>query len=61
MEAIYLVGSRGKIPQENWDTLEGKDWDVIFQTKLQVNNTRVWTSDLNYHIDLLVFKSYTDN
>lgn len=54
IEKIYLFGSRARKPFDNWDTLEGKDWDIIFQTKYKIINTAIWTSARNYHIDLFV-------
>lgn len=54
IEKIYLFGSRARKPFENWDTLEGKDWDIIIQTKYKIINTAIWTSARNYHIDLFV-------
>lgn len=52
VEKIYLFGSRAKKPFESWHTLEGKDWDIIIQTKCKIINTAFWTSERNYHIDL---------
>lgn len=54
IEKIYLFGSRAGKPFENWETLEGKDWDIIIQTKYKIINTAIWTSARNYHIDLFV-------
>ena len=54
IEKVYLFGSRARKPFEDWDTLEGKDWDIIIQTKYKIINTAVWTSARNYHIDLFV-------
>jgi hypothetical protein len=53
VEKIFLFGSRGRIPFENWKELEGKDWDVLIQAKCKLKNALVLV-DENYHLDLLV-------
>ncbi|MFC4816252.1 MULTISPECIES: hypothetical protein [unclassified Flavobacterium] len=61
IEKIYLFGSRARKPFEEWNTLEGKDWDIIIQTKYKIINTAVWTSARNYHIDLFVLNENDTN
>ncbi|VXB82556.1 conserved hypothetical protein [Flavobacterium sp. 9AF] len=51
---IVLYGSRARTPIENWEKLNGKDWDVVIICDFPITNTHIWTRDLNYHIDLLV-------
>ena len=51
---IYLTGSRARTVVANWSLLEGKDWDIIVVCDFPIVNARVWTWDLNYHIDLIV-------
>jgi hypothetical protein len=51
---IYVVGSRAYTPVQEWNKLEGKDWDILVVCHFAIVNTRVWTSDLNYHIDLTI-------
>lgn len=53
VEKIFLFGSRGRVPFENWKELEGKDWDVLVQTKFKLKNAQVLV-DKDYHLDLLV-------
>ena len=53
VEKIFLFGSRGRIPFEEWDTLEGKDWDVLVQAKCKLKNANVLL-DKDYYVDLLV-------
>jgi predicted nucleotidyltransferase len=54
VRAIYLFGSRARMPATEWDVLEGKDWDILVVCDFKIINTSVWTRDLNYHIDLIV-------
>lgn len=54
VHGIMLYGSRAKTNIENWDTLKGKDWDVVMVTDFPIVNTQIWTQDENYHIDLRV-------
>jgi hypothetical protein len=63
---IYLYGSRAKTPMDQWDKLQGKDWDIVVICAFPIKNTAIWTSDLNYHIDLVVtnaegFQSFIDH
>jgi hypothetical protein len=51
---MYLVGSRGRVPVSSWQSLEGKDWDILAVCGFPIVNTEVWTAALNYHIDLVV-------
>ena len=53
VEKIFLFGSRSRLPFEKWKELEGKDWDIIVQTKLKLKNAHVLV-DKDYHLDLLV-------
>lgn len=53
VEKIFLFGSRGRVPFEEWDTLEGKDWDVLVQAKCKLKNAHVLL-DKDYYVDLLV-------
>ncbi|AKK72726.1 hypothetical protein OK18_08895 [Chryseobacterium gallinarum] len=53
VEKIFLFGSRGRIPTEQWNELEGKDWDVLVQAKCKLKNAQVLV-DKNYHLDLVV-------
>jgi hypothetical protein len=61
MQRMYLIGSRGRTPISQWDTLEGKDWDVLVICRFPIVNTTVWTQALNYHIDLLVTTPQKEN
>jgi predicted nucleotidyltransferase len=54
IQQIYLYGSRARTPIADWHKLEGKDWDIMVVCAFPVVNTTIWTSDLNYHIDLNV-------
>jgi hypothetical protein len=54
IEHIYLIGSRAYTPIQEWQKLEGKDWDILVVCAFAIVNTRVWTTDLNYNIDLIV-------
>ncbi|MFP3595842.1 hypothetical protein [Chryseobacterium sp. SIMBA_029] len=53
VEKIFLFGSRGRIPFEEWKELEGKDWDVLVQAKCKLKNAHVLV-DKDYYLDLLV-------
>ncbi len=53
VEKIFLFGSRGRVPFEEWDTLEGKDWDVLVQAGYRLKNAGI-VVDKDYHLDLLV-------
>lgn len=57
VEKILLFGSRGRLPLERWNELEGKDWDVLVQAKCKLKNARVLL-DEEYHLDLLVLDEY---
>jgi hypothetical protein len=51
---------------DQWDKLQGKDWDIVVICAFPIKNTAIWTSDLNYHIDLVVtnaegFQSFIDH
>ncbi|CAD7802327.1 hypothetical protein CHRY9390_00912 [Chryseobacterium aquaeductus] len=65
VEKIILFGSRGRLPLERWNELEGKDWDILVQTRCKLKNTRVLLNE-EYHLDLLVLdenqaKKFTEN
>ena len=51
---IYLFGSRARVPFSNWETLEGKDWDVLVVCDFKIVNTQIWARDANYHLDLMI-------
>lgn len=53
VEKIFLFGSRGRVPFENWKDLEGKDWDILVQAGCKLKNAQVLV-DKDYYIDLLV-------
>ncbi|MET3034805.1 hypothetical protein ABXT08_01765 [Chryseobacterium sp. NRRL B-14859] len=53
VEKIFLFGSRGRVPTEQWNQLEGKDWDVLVQAKCKLKNAQVLV-DKDYHLDLVV-------
>jgi hypothetical protein len=53
VEKIILFGSRGRLPVERWNELEGKDWDVLVQAGCKLKNPHVLVEQ-NYHLDLLV-------
>lgn len=53
VEKIILFGSRGRLPVERWNELEGKDWDVLVQAGFKLKNADVLV-DEDYHLDLLV-------
>lgn len=54
VRAIYLYGSRSKVAPRNWRQLEGKDWDIMIVCDFSIVNSQIWTSDINYHIDLTI-------
>lgn len=51
---MYLYGSRSRVPFKDWNTLEGKDWDVVIVCDFKIVNTQIWTRDVNYHMDLMI-------
>ncbi|RKS96389.1 nucleotidyltransferase family protein [Chryseobacterium defluvii] len=53
VEKIILFGSRGRLPEEQWEELEGKDWDILVQARCKLRNAQVLV-DKNYHLDLIV-------
>jgi len=53
VEKIFLFGSRGRLPFESWNELEGKDWDVLVQAGCKLKNAHVLVDEA-YHLDLLV-------
>ncbi len=53
VEKIYLFGSRGRVPANRWNELEGKDWDVLVQAKIGLTNASVLVAE-GYYIDLMV-------
>lgn len=53
VEKIIIFGSRGRLPVERWDELQGKDWDILVQVRCKVKNAGVLVGE-NYHLDLLV-------
>lgn len=60
VEKIILFGSRGRLPLESWNELEGKDWDILVQAKCKLKNAHVLVEE-DYHLDLLVLdKSQTE-
>ncbi len=58
VEKIFLFGSRGRVPFEEWNTLEGKDWDLLVQAKCKLKNAHVLL-DKDYYLDLLVLDEET--
>jgi predicted nucleotidyltransferase len=54
VHSMVLYGSRAKTSIEDWNTLKGKDWDIIVVADSPLINTQIWTRDKNYHIDLKV-------
>lgn len=54
IEQIFLYGSRARLPFVKWNELEGKDWDILVICKFPIINTKVWTTNLRYYIDLKV-------
>jgi hypothetical protein len=53
VEKILLFGSRGRLPLEKWNELEGKDWDILVQARCKLKNAHVLV-DEGYYVDLLV-------
>ena len=53
VEKIFLFGSRARVPMEQWQQLEGKDWDVLVQAKCKLKNAQILVSP-DFHLDLLV-------
>ncbi|WP_139420863.1 hypothetical protein [Chryseobacterium mulctrae] len=53
VEKIIIFGSRGRLPVERWNELEGKDWDILIQARCKVKNAGILVNK-NYHLDLLV-------
>ncbi|WP_034689214.1 nucleotidyltransferase family protein, partial [Chryseobacterium hispalense] len=53
VEKIFLFGSRGRLPFESWNELEGKDWDILVQASCRLKNAHVLVEP-GYHLDLLV-------
>ncbi|MGE4512855.1 MAG: hypothetical protein AB7E26_03430 [Chryseobacterium sp.] len=35
VEKIILFGSRGRLPLEQWNKFQGKDWDIFGTGKMQ--------------------------
>lgn len=58
VEKIFLFGSRGRVPFDEWNTLEGKDWDVLVQAKGKLKNAYALI-DQDYYLDLLVLDEQT--
>lgn len=58
VRAIYLHGSRGRVVPNNWRQLEGKDWDIMMVCDFPIVNSQLWTTALNYHIDLTITTEY---
>jgi hypothetical protein len=54
VQAIYLYGSRAYTPVQEWAKHDGKDWDVLVVCHFAIINTKVWTIEKNYYIDLTV-------
>lgn len=54
VKRILLFGSRSKIAFNDWDTLQGKDWDIIVVTSFPITKTHIWTYEKKYHIDLKI-------
>ena len=52
--AIYLFGSRARVPVSEWHILEGKDWDLYVVCDFPIVNTQIWGRDLGYYLDLVV-------
>ncbi|SDI59455.1 hypothetical protein SAMN05421846_11066 [Chryseobacterium taeanense] len=60
VEKIILFGSRGRLPLEQWNKFQGKDWDILVQAKCKVKNAHVLVEG-DYHLDLLVLnKEHTE-
>ncbi|MEC3876490.1 hypothetical protein [Chryseobacterium salviniae] len=53
VEKIFVFGSRGRLPFESWNELEGKDWDILVQAGCRLKNAHVLVEP-GYHLDLLV-------
>jgi predicted nucleotidyltransferase len=51
---IYITGSRSKFRNDNCVDLTGKDWDIIVVARNRIINTKVWTVEQGYHIDLMI-------
>lgn len=65
VEKIILFGSRGRLPVERWNELEGKDWDIVVQAQCKLRNAHILV-DEDYHLDLLVLnkdqiEKFTEN
>lgn len=65
VKKIILFGSRGRLPIERWNELEGKDWDIVVQAKCKLRNAHILV-DEGYHLDLLVLdkdqtEEFTEN
>ena len=54
VRAIYLYGSRSRVMPKDWHLLEGKDWDILIACDFPIVNSHIWTTALNYHIDLTI-------
>jgi predicted nucleotidyltransferase len=54
VKKMYLFGSRARTPMKEWNKLAGKDWDILVICNFPIENTELWTSVLNYHIDLVI-------
>jgi len=54
VRAIYLYGSRSRAAPNDWRLLDGKDWDVMIVCDFPIVNAHIWTTTLNYHIDLTI-------
>ncbi len=48
---MYLIGSRGRTPVEDWGKLDGKDWDILIETTHRVMDTYLWYS--NYYLEIV--------
>lgn len=60
VEKIFLFGSRGRVPFDEWNKLEGKDWDVLVQAKCKLKNAHVLI-DKEYYLDLFVLDEESIN
>lgn len=58
VRAIYLYGSRGRLAPKDWNQLEGKDWDIVMVCDFPIVNSHIWTTTLDYHIDLTITTEY---
>lgn len=49
---MYLVGSRGRLPLEEWGILKGKDWDIVveFDHCMRDANSLI---DSEYNIEIM--------